>query len=143
MFNPELFEKLKRRLMEFFREPGGQRGLTDLKEGGQRFDADLLPEVPNQIFPNLVCKVVGLLGSLFQGQTLIEFIDFSGCAHSGGSVRIFLHGVQNALAEGGLLLGIADRDALCPVETKGPEQFGKQFPGENESEEFHFFARQM
>ena len=54
MFNPELFEKLKRRLMEFFREPGGQRGLTDLKEGGQRFDADLLPEVPNQIFPNLV-----------------------------------------------------------------------------------------
>ena len=37
MFDPELFEKLKRRLMEFFREPGGQRGLADLEERGQRF----------------------------------------------------------------------------------------------------------
>ena len=131
MFDPELFEKLKRRLMEFFREPGGQRGLADLEERGQRFDADLLPEVPDQVFPNLVGEVVGFLGALFQCKTLIEFIDFSGGAHSGGPVRIFLHGVQNALAERGLLLRIADRDALGPVETEGPEQFRKKFPGEN------------
>ena len=143
LFDAVLLEKLERGLMKFPAEPIGQGCLTDLEESGQRFHADLLPEVPDQIFFDLVRKIVRILRSYFQRQPLKEFIYPAGGAHDGFRIRLGIHAVQNGLAESRERLRVPDRNALRSVQLEGAKQFGKQFARENETEEFHFFSRQM